>query len=549
MDTFNPQCKVRQCFNCEESAVFFCFKCEQNLCGPCRTKHLNDLSTAHHETVVYKVKLGTKHPEEKCTLHPNKSYSFYCKTCELPLCDRCFHAHVQQKVQLIYSAYNDYKDIIRTIRSEDLCYRNALMQEIQSDMRAVKTKVWSNKIPSKMFAKARNLKEIIDRVLSDNYTFLLKYQNPSRRMKDHIIRIEKYEHRYENLAMKPTHFISYLKKTSPSKIHGRFISLTGSINLKDVIQLLRTNISTEGKRGLEYTSPLRFISEPELHQIKLAETSGCLHISFVRSDRFWVSDNRTNLILFNANGDIERHLKNEIYRDTNNYNTGAHTVNRQNEDLIYIDTNNNIKRVSKNGINVVYIDNKDNLWIYRCVYSSSLSDNLLIGMSNKQLACSRIARYRSGKPVQSIQYDNYGHELYFGPCYITENNNGDVVVSDWLNGVVVTDSGGRHRFTFKEDPCGLIIRPKGICTDPMSHILVCVYNKVMMLDKNGVFLLFFHLMPLGSTIETTCLCFDSNTHCIWVGSSRKECVYACKYLERIDALLGMHDSLLSFKFI
>lgn len=549
MDSLNPQCKVRLCFNCENSAVFFCSKCKQNLCGPCRTKHLNDLSTTHHETVVYKVRLGRKNPEEKCTMHHNKSYSFYCKTCELPLCDRCLLAHVQQKVQPIYLAHNDYGDIIRTIRNEDLRYRNALMQEIQSDIRAANTKIWSNKISPKVFAKAQNLKDLIDRVLSDNCTFLFQFQNPARRMKAHISRIEKYEHRYEYLAIKPTHFISFIKKVSLSNMYGILISWTESINLKDAIQLFRTNISTEKKRGLEYTSPLRLKLEPELRRIKLAETSGCFHISFVKSDRFWVSDNRTNLILFNANGDIERLLKNEIYSDTSSYNTGAHTVNRQNEDLIYIDTNNNIKRVSKNGIEFVCLENQDNLWKYRCVYSSSLSDNLLIGMSNTQLTRSRIVRYKSSIPIQSIQYDNYGHALYTGPCYITENNNGDVVVSDWLNGVVVTDNGGRHRFTFNQDPHGSIIRPKGICTDPMSHLLVCVYNKVMMLDKNGVFLRFFHLMPFRSTIETTCLCFDSITHYIWVGSSRKQCVYAWKYLERIDALLGMRDSLLSYKFI
>lgn len=68
-------------------------------------------------------------------------------------------------------------------------------------------------------------------------------------------------------------------------------------------------------------------------------------------------------------------------------------------------------------------------------------------MSNKDSTCSKIAQYtidsnELGKLVRTIQYDNAGSELYVGPCYITGNNNGDIVVSDLRNGVVVKNSEG-----------------------------------------------------------------------------------------------------------
>lgn len=162
-------------------------------------------------------------------------------------------------------------------------------------------------------------------------------------------------------------------------------------------------------------------------------------------------------------------------------------------------------------------------------------------MSNTDSVCSNINRYHSfGELVQTIQHDNKGNDLYIGPRYITENNNGDVVVSDkcWKNGVVVTESEGRHRFTFSEDPYGYDISPKGVCTYVMSHILVCVLHKVMILDKDGVFLSYILSMQLEIMIETNSLSFDSNTHCLWVGSVRSDTIRVFNYLKRFDALLG-----------
>lgn len=271
----------------------------------------------------------------------------------------------------------------------------------------------------------------------------------------------------------------------------------------------------------------------------------------MRPDKFWVSDNRTNLVLFNEKGQNKQHLKNEINNGASNL-TGAHTVTKNN-DLIYIDTYNKIKRFSENELNTICLEKVGKVWTNRCVYSSLSSGKLLVGMKNKNSACSKITRYRldkntkitrngTGKLLQTIQYDSKGNDLYFEPCYITENDNGDVVVSDWKNGVVVTDTKRRHRFTFKKDPCGSVISPKGICTDPMSHILVCVLHKVMMLDKDGVFLSYILSMPQGIMITTNSLSFDFKTHCLWVGSVSDGRVRAYRYLRRQDALLGMYAS-------
>lgn len=136
-----------------------------------------------------------------------------------------------------------------------------------------------------------------------------------------------------------------------------------SINEKDVIRFICTyRLSGRENCRLGNESLLELMPNPELQQrLKLTETFGCLHISRVRPDQFWVSDNRTDLILFNANGDIQ-YLENKIHVYTDVYDlTGAHTVNKNN-DLIYIDTQNEIKLLSntKIKINTSDIKNKKN---------------------------------------------------------------------------------------------------------------------------------------------------------------------------------------------
>uniref|UniRef100_K1QZC9 Uncharacterized protein n=1 Tax=Magallana gigas TaxID=29159 RepID=K1QZC9_MAGGI len=85
----------------------------------------------------------------------------------------------------------------------------------------------------------------------------------------------------------------------------------------------------------------------------------------------------------------------------------------------------------------------------------------------------KVFRYnKSGQLTQTIQYENTELELYRQPNYVTENNNGDVVVSDYESAVVVTDRGGRRRFSYTGHPPGSNLGPLGICTDAMSHILM-----------------------------------------------------------------------------
>ncbi|XP_061165869.1 uncharacterized protein LOC133196899 [Saccostrea echinata] len=103
----------------------------------------------------------------------------------------------------------------------------------------------------------------------------------------------------------------------------------------------------------------------------------------------------------------------------------------------------------------------------------------------------KVMRFSStGQEIQVIQHNNTGKKLYKFLAYITENHNGDIIVSDLQNGVVVTERGGGYRFSYTCHSSGSRISPQGICVDVLSHILVTddISKIVQMFDKDGHFL-------------------------------------------------------------
>eukprot|EP00105_Crassostrea_gigas_P039575 XP_019923723.1 PREDICTED: uncharacterized protein LOC105330472 [Crassostrea gigas] len=304
----------------------------------------------------------------------------------------------------------------------------------------------------------------------------------------------------------------------------------------------------ESLSAIQVTNPnqclLKLTSGAELHHsLTVTGVYCCDHISCVTSDRVWVSDGRNILMLTDTTG-VPLHRVEDSWSGLYGGN-GLHTVNSESE-LIYIDMNYNINKLSKDmKTTTTFIERTDSTWKPLCVYLSPSTGDLLVGMYNDETWTGKVTRYnQSGQLTETIQNDNTGQGLYSKPNYITENNNGDVVVSDWdymYGAVVVTERGGRHRFSYTGHPSGSELEPRGMCTDALSHILVCddITKTVQMLDKDGQFL--SHLLTESQEMGRPCrLSYDVNTHRLWVGSrdNNKVCVY--RYITRQDALTDEH---------
>ena len=263
-------------------------------------------------------------------------------------------------------------------------------------------------------------------------------------------------------------------------------------------------------------------------------------------DRVWVSDYNNLILTDTATG---KQLHN--VEDSSHSVTGKHTVNYEGE-LIYIDKEHNIiELLNDMETTTTLIKQTDTTWIPWCVYCSPLSGDLLVGMSIGFTDEGKVMRYdNTGKCKPIIPHnDNTPDERCKWPWFITENNNGDVLVSDVLRGAVVVTSGeGVHRFSYTGHPSGSRLDPRGICTDVMSHILVSdLFNDtVQMLDRDGQFLSYVLTRQTPGMNYTPCgLSYDFTTHAVWVGSDNNNTVSSgCRYIYRHLHLTGKSHCIL-----
>nr|XP_034319965.1 uncharacterized protein LOC105329701 [Crassostrea gigas]XP_034319967.1 uncharacterized protein LOC105329701 [Crassostrea gigas]XP_034319968.1 uncharacterized protein LOC105329701 [Crassostrea gigas]XP_034319969.1 uncharacterized protein LOC105329701 [Crassostrea gigas]XP_034319970.1 uncharacterized protein LOC105329701 [Crassostrea gigas]XP_034319971.1 uncharacterized protein LOC105329701 [Crassostrea gigas]XP_034319972.1 uncharacterized protein LOC105329701 [Crassostrea gigas]XP_03431997 len=548
--------RVHLCSKCPGDTAYYCVSCPCDLCPQCKENHVKDLQTIDHDVVSHRVKINYIPTQEICVRHPSHVYTKYCEPCQVPACNNCqtHRKHTQIDVTTAYKTKRQqHRGTIHTIRSEALFYRPVLLTGIKADVKTCHTEF--SLLQSEMLTKAQTLKNLIDDVVYDLLNNVLCYFDFKHRCKKqkikmirHIVRLRRYEHRYVQPAFtfSALQFLSFTKTALPQihlTLHTSQLSMTESLNKEDVMESLSAiQIIERGNRRVGNQCLLKLTSGAELHQsLTLTGVDECFHISCVTSDRVWVSDNEDNLMLTDTTGVPLHRVEDScsgLYR-------GSHTVNSESE-LIYIDRKHNINKLSKDmKTTTTFIERTDSTWRPRCVYWSPSTGDLLVGMYNYGTLTGKVTRYnQSGQLTQTIQNHNTGRRLYSVPNFITENNNGDVVVSDSIDimfgTVVVTERGGRHRFSYTEHPSGSGLWPRGICTDALSHILVCDLstNTVQMINKDGQFLSHLLTEPQEMGVPRS-LSYDVNTHRLWVGSlNKKVCVY--RYITRQDALTDEH---------
>lgn len=206
---------------------------------------------------------------------------------------------------------------------------------------------------------------------------------------------------------------------------------------------------------------------------------------------------------------------------------GLCTVNKKLE-LIYVNKRYEIIRYSKDSKSI-RIGREEEQWIPQSVYCSPSNGDLFVAMWIPEKKQGKINKYDNiEKLTKSIQYDKKGRTIYSCPFFITENKNGDVVVSDFEHGVVVTDCEGNYRFSYTGPPLKPRIQPAGICVDALSNILMCDFKTrtVQRIDENGLFLdyLLTNKSP-GIHHRPISLGMDFHTNHLWVGSFETMSVY------------------------
>lgn len=567
MEISSPQCKLRQCFLCGCSTAYFCSTCKHDLCLSCKETHKQDPRTIDHKIIIYPFpKL------EICARHPNSVYKKYCTYCELPICSKCTGHEKHTKVLVIDKVCqlirDQHREKIDILSSETLLSRTILLKRAKADVEIALEKCLL--LQNKMLTKAQTLKDLTDKAKKDfmnnvfcDFDFKHRCLKQQKELVKYIVNLQKYVYRYERSSSNPLQFISLRKTIRLTEVHLKLHtsqhSMTESVKKEDVMESLSETIIERGYRHVSPEFLLTCLPKVEFHHtFKVNDIFNCIHISCINMDRIWVSGMIGRLILSNRSGEILLNLNIKFML----FLSGNHTVNRDG-DLIYIGNDFKLSKFTKENktIPICRTNELSQEWVPECVYSSLDTEDILVGMSISTVfpQPKMTDLYRFEKRIGKIfRFNKNGlltqqHTLMKKTCFpstpkfITENNNGDVVISalnrssheDESGAVIVTDQSGKSRFIYRGNSRRSELQPRGICTDALLHILVCDLktHSVQMLDKDGKFLSHLLIRPPGIFTPSS-LFYDSKTHHIWVGSITNNTVCVYRYLTRPDNLAG-----------
>ncbi|XP_078327692.1 uncharacterized protein LOC111117735 [Crassostrea virginica] len=541
------QVSVKHCSLCQGDTEYYCYKCQQDLCIQCKKLHVIDLSTKHHTVTSYteKMKYPPKPMKSLQSQDPQKVISVRSQDpdnhepCVMPFTEYKPHKFIPpvwlSPLECNEIQRKQYSRTIYNLRGETIYYKCVLLEGIRHD-RETGHKAVTIRGQSNAEKRGQGLKDLIDEVLAGDLEDRCIIQKT--RMTRHMTKLLRYYHRFEQLSktmeIRPFKFLRIMtQKHSPRKDDMKPI-INILVNLMKEIRLVPSGIPR--RAGVE--DLLTLLSSPVVQKsLSVTGVNRCYHISCVTPDRVWVSDD-INLILTDTATGKQLH---SMEHSLNSW-SGIQTVNCDSE-LIYIDEDKNINKLSSDmETTTTLIKHTYKTWGPLCVYCSLSSGDLLVGTCRRDAdtdtRTGKVMRYdKTGKHKHSIPHDdNKPHGLYKYPLFITENNNGDVLVSDGHRfAVVVTSGEGVHRFSYTGPPSGSELWPRGICTDVMSHILVsdAYTHTVQMLDRDGQFLSYVLTRQTpGMDYKPGGLSCDVTTRAVCVGSWENNTMSVCRHINR-----------------
>nr|XP_022345839.1 LOW QUALITY PROTEIN: tripartite motif-containing protein 55-like [Crassostrea virginica] len=552
--------------DCQKNGQFYCNACHRPLCEQCRDEHQKSPKNKNHEIVIYRHR---KHqlPVEKCQDHPTRNLDIFCRECKAPICSKCstMKEHEGHKFDDLEDIYADkyalWQGEFSKIQKYFLPTSQDLKTDIEEDVKQIKKIMES--IRTSMKAEAESLKNLVDEVTSENVehthtmekSLLKLLKSEETTYDDYIAYLWKMSDEFQEYLSITNQKLLFKSKTlkiqpipettkpvPPVFNAGQFNKndikkLLGNVNVPNTkpqkrkiqpMEAVTTHMkSTEKKleQSKEKSNAKQTLSlsssVTKVREYNVPDVNSAYHVSIDKSGRFWVSDSWGNLV----QTDLQGNLLQEIQTGGGK---GYHTAT-QNGELIYTDQDKNvIYRITPDKKITEFIKTGD--WKPRSVHSSHINGDILVGMY--KLTEAKVTRYtKAGKEIQNIQRDNKGQKLYRLPYYITENINGDICTSDYnKRAVVVVNKSGQHRFSYTGQGQSQF-QPYGICTDVLSHILVCeiISESVHLLDQDGEFLSVI-LSPQQGIKSPIGVCVDDENN-LYVGQDGTKIVTVYKYLQ------------------
>ena len=160
--------------------------------------------------------------------------------------------------------------------------------------------------------------------------------------------------------------------------------------------------------------------------------------------------------------------------------------------------------------------------------TSAASGDLLVCLRKDDQ--NKVVRYSStGTVLQEIQYDSQCQPLYKSAYYITENVNGDIIVTDLKkNAVIAVNRLGIFRYSYSGQDSNFEV--SSVATDSVGHVIVIDFggDKIHMLDRDGRFLRY--IIPEGGIKYPRGVCILGDGE-MMVGECLTGIAKRIKYLE------------------
>nr|XP_034325994.1 uncharacterized protein LOC117689315 [Crassostrea gigas] len=426
-----------RCDLCQQPVLFFCRRCGVNLCDPCALRHLRVKSKNGHDIVDYTSK------EDDDTDHRDYySHKFFVLLGCISLIALLLH------LQNNFSAKNQLFTDEVTSREEE-CQKQIeeavkkLHQKLDDMQKGQNDALQKHK---------KDFKEIIEKVNEINKK---------------IIKI----HETKNVREMQTFIPCIWKRKIMSEVSQYSIPKLYKHKIDELLENELTEKEFSCRRILDVPT---VTSDIDTGFPANKETNNRLFDMAVTDDnKVWMGGHSRELKLFDLQGNL--------HHTVSITSVGLYLC-MYNKRVVYSDqSDNTMKMISDTDTEVTMFTTGN--WIPFGVTSAASGDLLVCLRKGDQ---SKFVRYSStGTVLQEIQYDSQGQPLYKKAAYITENDNGDIIVSDWEKyAVIAVDRFGIFRYAYSG------VTFSTVTTDSVGHVIVTDYfgDKIHMLDRDGRFL-------------------------------------------------------------
>ncbi|XP_052697510.1 uncharacterized protein LOC128175723 [Crassostrea angulata] len=536
------------CDLCQQPVSFFCRRCGVNLCDPCVPIHLRVKSKNGHDIVDY----TSKDDDDTCHCdsHPQNDCFAYCKTCDAPICILC--VSIKHKSHEMSELSDKIEELLKVIAEE-----NDRLQSSKHELEKILDHTTKMLSSISLYYKQRK-----DEVTARGEEWHKQIEETVKKLhqelddtqKEHEAVLQKRKKEFEEMVGKVDEMNGKtvkLKKSKNVKEMQTFVPvIQNHQNLNEFSQYsfpsfheckidpnyLQTYFGYVEKMQEKKTSLSEYeFKERELAGRRILEVptvTSVIETKFPASENYqtrlygmavtddnkvWMGGASRKLKLFDLQGHLH-HTVSITYH-------GMYLC-MYNKQVVYSDQSDKAVRMISDTDTVVTMF-KTGDWMPYGV-TSAASGGLLVCL-RKDDQC-KVVRYSSTRTVlQEIQYDSQGQPLYKDATCITENVNGDIIVTDWQKkAAIAVDRLGIFRYSYSGKDIEFFAC--SVATDSVGHVIVTggVGRNISMLDRDGQFLRY--IIPEGGIKDPRGVCILGHGE-MMVGECKTGIAKRIKYLD------------------